>query len=62
MQDSSDPCAVVYSTTGTAPLALSPGHVPGTVHVYLEDGSGQVYPIEALLAALRAVCPEGVSA
>lgn len=43
----------VYSTTGTAPLRLVPS-AGGREHVYiyLEDGSGQVYKVADLLAAL----------
>lgn len=52
----------VHSTTGTAPIELRPGQRPGTVYVFTEDGAGQVYPVEALLDALRAVAPEAVSA
>ncbi|MFD1505253.1 hypothetical protein ACFSBG_06150 [Georgenia yuyongxinii] len=40
----------VHSTTGTAPIEVVP-HPDGTVHLYLEDGSGQVYRVADLLAA-----------
>lgn len=51
----------LYTTTGTSPVEVVPGREPGTVHLYFEDGSGQVYDVEGLLAALRAACPEAVS-
>lgn len=41
----------VYSTTGTAPLHLML-RGDGTVFVALPDGSGQVYDVADLLAAL----------
>lgn len=53
----------VTSTTGTAPIDIAAGDAPGTVYLFNEDtGAGQAYPIHELLAALRAACPEGVSA
>ncbi|MBB5641777.1 hypothetical protein [Cryobacterium roopkundense] len=41
----------ITSTTGTAPLELSVNGA--TVHIHAEDGSGQVYVIAELIAALR---------
>ena len=41
----------VMSTTGTAPLAITPTE-PGLVRIDLEDGSSQVYRVADLLAAL----------
>lgn len=42
---------IVYSSTGTAPIVVTP-YGPGLVSLDFEDGSGQVYPVAELLAAL----------
>lgn len=42
---------IVYSTTGTAPIVVTP-YGPGLVSLDFEDGSGQVYRVSELLAAL----------
>ena len=41
----------VRSTSGTAPLTFT-ARRPGEVEILLEDGSAQVYDVDALLLAL----------
>ena len=41
----------ITSTTGTAPLVFSRNG--DTVHIHMEDGSGQVYLVSEILDAMR---------
>lgn len=43
--------ATMYSTTGTAPIVFE-DRGDGTIGIYQEDGSGQVYYIQGLVAVL----------
>ncbi len=44
----------IRSTTGTAPLTFT-GRRPGEVAILHEDGSAQVYDVDALRRALAAL-------
>lgn len=43
--------AILYSTTGTAPIELE-NRNDGTIGIYHEDGSGQIYSIQSVIAVL----------